>query len=133
MIFTVTRLQVILDVGVKVSTQAAGSAHELWAELDVNGATASVPGQREAVLLGHQDVLRDLLQLQVVDVMRELQAEHRPCLHQENAAHMRFCIQACSCVLQHAADLWPLKVTLVACSRTSPSHGRKRLTDRWQV
>lgn len=57
MIFTVTRLQVILDVSVKVSTQAAGSAHKLWAELDVNGAAASLPGQREAVLLCHQNVL----------------------------------------------------------------------------
>lgn len=77
MIFTVTSLQVIRDVSVKVSTQAAGSAHKLWAELDVNGATAPLPGQREAMLLCHQNILWDLLQLQVVDVMRELQAERR--------------------------------------------------------
>ena len=75
-IFTITRLQVVLDVGVEVPTQAAGPAHELRAEFDVDGAAASLPGQREAVLLRHQNVLGDLLQLQVVDVMRQLQTKH---------------------------------------------------------
>lgn len=77
MIFTVTRLQVVLDVSVEVPTQAAGSSHELWAEFDVDGAAASLPGQREAVLLRHQDILRDLLQLQVMDVVRQLQTKYR--------------------------------------------------------
>lgn len=77
MIVTVTRLQVVLDVSVEVSTQAAGSANELGAELDIDGAAASLPGQCEGLLLHHQHVLRDLLQLQVVDAMRQLQAEYR--------------------------------------------------------
>lgn len=76
-IFTITRLQVVLDVSVEVPTQAAGSTHKLWAEFDVDGAAAPFPSQREAVLLRHQNVLRDLLQLQVVDVMRQLQTVHR--------------------------------------------------------
>lgn len=74
---TITRFQVILDVGVEVSTQATGSAHKLWAEFDVDGAAASLPGQREAVLLRHQNVLGDLLQLQVMDVMRQLQTKYK--------------------------------------------------------
>lgn len=73
---TVARLQVVLDVSVEVTTQAAGPAHELRAEFDVDGAAAPLPGQREAALLRHQHVLRDLLQLQVMDVMRQLQAKH---------------------------------------------------------
>lgn len=70
---TIARLQVILGVGVEVTTQAAGSAHKFWAEFDVDGAASSLPRQREAVLLRHQYVLWDLLQLQVMDVMRQLQ------------------------------------------------------------
>lgn len=75
--FTITRLQVVLDVCVEVPTQAAGSAHKLGAEFDVNGAAASLPGQREAVLLRHQNILRDVLQLQVMDVMRQLQTKRQ--------------------------------------------------------
>lgn len=67
---TIAGLQVILNICVEVSAQTTGSSHKLWAEFDVDGATASVPGQGEAVLLRHQDVLRDLLQLQVMDVVR---------------------------------------------------------------
>lgn len=55
--FTITRLQVILDVGVEIPTHAAGSTYKLRAELDVNGAAASLPRQREALLLRHQHVL----------------------------------------------------------------------------
>lgn len=81
-IFTKAGLQVILDVGVKVATQAAGSAHKFWAELDVDRATASIPGQGEAELLRCQHVVRDLLQPQLVDVMGQLQAETRTERHE---------------------------------------------------
>ena len=74
---TVARLQVVLDVSVEVATQAACSAHKLRTEFYVNGATVSLPGQREALRLRHQHVLGDLLQLQVMDVMRQLQTTHR--------------------------------------------------------
>lgn len=74
---TIAGLQVILNISIEIATQAAGSAHKLWAELDVDGAAASFPGQSEALLLRHHNVLRDLLQLQVVDVVRQLQTEHR--------------------------------------------------------
>lgn len=70
--FTKARLQVILDVGIEVPAHAAGSTHELRAEFDVDGAAGALPRQREALLLRRQHVLRDLLQLQVVDAMREL-------------------------------------------------------------
>lgn len=75
--FTKAGLQVIPDIGVKVATQAAGSAHKFWAELDVDRATASVPGQGEAELLRYQHVMRDPLQPQLMDVMRQLQADIR--------------------------------------------------------
>lgn len=80
--FTKAGLQVIPDVCVKVATQATGSTHEFWAELDVDRATASVPGQGEAELLCCQHVVRDLLQPQLVDVMRQLQAETRTERHE---------------------------------------------------
>lgn len=54
---TITRLQVILDVGIEVPAHAAGSTHELRAEFDVDGAAAPLPRQREALLLRHQHVL----------------------------------------------------------------------------
>lgn len=54
---TVTRLQVVLDVGVEVPAHAAGSTHQLWAEFDVDGAAAPLPRQSEALLLRHQHVL----------------------------------------------------------------------------
>ncbi|KAG7242753.1 hypothetical protein INR49_020128 [Caranx melampygus] len=74
---TIAGLQVVLNVCVEVTAQTTGSSHKLWAEFDVDGATASIPGQREAVLLRHQDILRDLLQLQVMDVVRQLQTKER--------------------------------------------------------
>lgn len=50
---TIARLQVILDVCIEISTHATGSAHKLWAELDVDRTAASVPGQCEALMLCH--------------------------------------------------------------------------------
>lgn len=41
---TVARLQVVLDVSIEVTAQAAGPAHVLRAEFDVNGSAASLPG-----------------------------------------------------------------------------------------
>lgn len=79
--FTITRFQVILDISVEVPTQATGSAHKLWAEFDVDGAAASLPGQGKATLLRHQNILGDLLQLQVMDVNRQLQTK---CENSEN-------------------------------------------------
>ncbi|TNN42100.1 hypothetical protein EYF80_047714 [Liparis tanakae] len=67
---------VVLDVGVEVPAQAAGPAHELRAELDVDGAAAALPRQREAALLRHQHVLRDALHLQPeLAVPREEEAD----------------------------------------------------------
>lgn len=75
--FTITCLQVILGVGIEIPAHAAGPPHELGAELDVNGPAAPLPRQGEALLLRHQHVLGDLLQLQVVDVVRQLQTGQR--------------------------------------------------------
>lgn len=75
---TIAGRQVVLDISVEVPTHAAGPTHELWAEFDVDGAAAALPGQGEARLLRHQHVLRDLLQQQVVDAVRKLQARHTP-------------------------------------------------------
>ena len=68
---TVAGFEVILDIGVEVATQTTGSPHKLWAEFDVDRPTVSVPGQGEALLSGHQDIVGDLLQLQVMDVVRQ--------------------------------------------------------------
>ena len=58
-----------MDISVKVATQTTGSPHKLWAEFDVDRTTVSIPGQSEALLLGHHNIAGDLLQLQVMDVV----------------------------------------------------------------
>ena len=64
-----------MNIGVEVAAHATSSAHILWAELYVDRATVSVPGQGKALLLGDQDILGDVLQFNVVDVVWELEPE----------------------------------------------------------
>ena len=73
---TVAGSEVILDVSVKVATQTTRSPHKLWAEFDVDRATVSIPGQSEALLPGHQNIVGDLLQLQVMDVVRQFKTRY---------------------------------------------------------
>ena len=68
---TVAGFEVVLDVSVKVATQTTGSSHKLWAEFDVDRATVSIPGKSEAFVPGHQNIVGDMLQLQVMDVVRQ--------------------------------------------------------------
>ena len=73
---TVAGPEVIPDVGVEVATQAAGAAHVFGAHLDVDWGSVTIPREREAVLLGHQDILCYLLHLHIVDIVGQLKTGH---------------------------------------------------------
>lgn len=139
-----------MDISVEVATQTTGSPHKLWAEFDVDRTTVSIPGQSEALLLGHQNIVGDLLQLQVMDVVRQFNTGYKQTDDEKtyiksypltynivlavySAQREKAYWLGLSVLCIPVVYRWPLKVTFVLCSLTSPSQGRKSLMERVQL
>lgn len=69
---TIAGFQIILNICIEVATQPTGTTNKFWIHLNIDGATTALPCQHENLMLWYQDVVRDPLQLNIMNIMWEL-------------------------------------------------------------